>query len=546
MAPKRPAILDGRYELQELLGRGGMGKVYRAMQLGTERAVAVKLLDADSEELQERFRREAKLTALLEHPNAVRVYDFGVSEEGQPYLAMELLRGVELSKEIRQHGKLELERAVDVACQVLQALHHAHQKGVIHRDIKPANIFLHRDESGRETVKVMDFGIARLSQREATNLTVTGAVIGTPSYMSPEQAQGEAVDRRTDIYSVGVVFFQMLTGHTPYKADTPVALAMKLIQEPTPSLTPLRPDLAKRSDVQRTLDCLMAKQAAERPADAQEAIKLLQALVDPTATARFTRIAPSLVKDDTVSVTRTAVPAGDTQLLPPSLPSVQTVPDRTEEWRPSTVEVDLASQLVSRETAPGLPKPVASVPSSGNAGAASSGASRGRGLFGGMAVGLVLVVAGYGWLSHKQTPRAAAVELRPAPVDVAPPLPVAAPAPVAPTPTPPPAPQPPPAAPTTTSVEVRSEPPGAVVELEGSRKGITPMRLQVATSAGVLSLRVHREGYRAATVVVDSQKQRVVDVTLVAEKKPSANSASRPETKAAPSQKGTALELEEF
>lgn len=218
--------LDGRYELLELIGVGGMADIYRAKDIQEDRVVAVKILKteyAGSEEFLRRFRNESKAIALLSHPNIVKIYDVGFTEKVQ-FIVMEYVDGITLSDYIEQQGVLKWRDAVHFTVQTLKALQHAHDRGIVHRDIKSSNIMLLRDG----TIKVMDFGIARFNREN--NKTMSEKTIGSVHYISPEQARGDITDERSDIYSIGVALYEMLTGKKPFDGDTPVAIALMHMQ----------------------------------------------------------------------------------------------------------------------------------------------------------------------------------------------------------------------------------------------------------------------------------------------------------------------------
>ncbi|MGN0670244.1 MAG: Stk1 family PASTA domain-containing Ser/Thr kinase [Oscillospiraceae bacterium] len=224
--------LDGRYELIELIGVGGMADIYRARDIQENRIVAVKILKtefAGSDEFLRRFRNESKAIALLSHPNIVKIYDVGFTEKVQ-FIVMEYVDGITLTDYIEQQGVLKWRDAVHFTVQILRALQHAHDRGIVHRDVKSSNIMLLRDG----TIKVMDFGIARFNREN--NKTMSEKTIGSVHYISPEQARGDITDERSDIYSVGVMLYEMLTGKKPYDGDTPVAIALKHMQS-----TPQKP-----------------------------------------------------------------------------------------------------------------------------------------------------------------------------------------------------------------------------------------------------------------------------------------------------------------
>jgi serine/threonine protein kinase/tetratricopeptide (TPR) repeat protein len=217
----------GKYEIKRLIGRGAMGQVFQAHDTVLERDVALKVMSpqiGDDPELKARFEREAKAAAKISHPNVVLVFDLGSLDDGSPYIAMELLEGQDLQKTMRQAPPMTLERKVAVIVQVLAGLAHAHERGIVHRDIKPANIFITRDDS----VKIMDFGVAHLT---ASSMTGDGSVLGTADYMSPEQVQGGKVDGRSDLFSVGCMLFELITGRRPFQSDTLMAVFYKITHE---------------------------------------------------------------------------------------------------------------------------------------------------------------------------------------------------------------------------------------------------------------------------------------------------------------------------
>ncbi|GGU94723.1 putative serine/threonine-protein kinase [Actinomadura cremea] len=233
----QPRLLGGRYELDSVIGRGGMAEVYRARDLRLDRTVAVKTLRSDlarDPTFQARFRREAQSAASLNHPSVVAVYDTGedvIGDTSIPYIVMEYVDGSTLRDLLRENTALVPEKALEVTDGILSALDYSHRGGIVHRDIKPANVMLTRNHE----VKVMDFGIARAMADSAATMTQTAQVIGTAQYLSPEQARGERVDTRSDIYSTGCVLYELLTGRPPFTGDSPVAIAYQHVrEEPVP------------------------------------------------------------------------------------------------------------------------------------------------------------------------------------------------------------------------------------------------------------------------------------------------------------------------
>ncbi len=248
-------LFDGRYRIVRKLGSGGMANVYLAEDQELGRRVAIKILNdrhAGDEQFVERFRREAKNAAGLSHPNIVSIYDRGEAE-GTYYIAMEYLAGKSLKELILERGPAPVSVAVDYARQILAALRFAHRNGIVHRDIKPHNCLV--DAEGH--VKVTDFGIARAG---ASQMTEEGSIIGTAQYLSPEQARGTQVDQTSDLYSLGIVLYEMLTGTVPFTGDSPVEIAMKHLSATPPSL------VVKRPDVPKTLDQVVLRALAKDPA----------------------------------------------------------------------------------------------------------------------------------------------------------------------------------------------------------------------------------------------------------------------------------------
>lgn len=234
------ALLGGRYRIDGLIGRGGMATVWRATDTVLDREVAVKRLHArlhGDPELEERFRREGRAVAGLSHPNLVRLLDQGGTDD-EPFLVFELVEGQDLKTILRQHGRMAPERASTIVAQVARALAAAHRAGVIHRDIKSHNVMV--DTEG--TAKLTDFGIARFLEAE-NNLTRTGIVIGSSDYLAPEQAEGKDVDARSDVYSLGVVLFETLTGRLPFTGENAVAVATKHVYEDAPDPRTFAPDI---------------------------------------------------------------------------------------------------------------------------------------------------------------------------------------------------------------------------------------------------------------------------------------------------------------
>ncbi len=223
--------LDGRYEISSLIGSGGMADVYQATDVVDQKVVAVKILKkefAENEEFLRRFRNESKAIAVLSHPNIVKIYDVGFSEKLQ-FIVMEYIDGITLKDYMESQGTLNWKDSIHFITQILRALHHAHEHGIVHRDIKPQNIMVFSDG----TIKVMDFGIAKFAREEGK--TSTDQAIGSVHYISPEQARGDVTDEKSDLYSVGVVLYEMLTGKKPFDGDNAVSIALMHMQAEIPA-----------------------------------------------------------------------------------------------------------------------------------------------------------------------------------------------------------------------------------------------------------------------------------------------------------------------
>ncbi len=259
-----------------------MGAVYRAYQHSMDREVAVKVLRPDlarNEAEVLRFFREARAASRLTSPYTITVYDFGQSDDGLLFLVMEFLSGRSLTEVLRDLGRpMEARRATLIASQVLEALVHAHSLGILHRDLKPDNVFLVQNDDGRERVKVLDFGIAKMMGSDSGNLTATGMVVGTPAYMSPEQAMGRELDARCDLYAVGVILFEMLTGRLPHVADTPMALVYKKVSEKAPTIREANPAVNVPAELDRVVARLLQTRPGDRFASAREALEALVAV----------------------------------------------------------------------------------------------------------------------------------------------------------------------------------------------------------------------------------------------------------------------------
>jgi serine/threonine protein kinase/tetratricopeptide (TPR) repeat protein len=236
-------VIDGKYEMTDLLGGGGAGLVYKATHVLMKKTVAVKVLFPHlcmKQEIVKRFQQEAESSSRLDHPNIVSVHDFGITSTGQPYLVMDYVKGRPLDEVLEKRGSLPISRAVDIMQQACDALAHAHSRNVVHRDLKPSNMMLTKGDNGEDLVKVVDFGLAKAFDREGQpleKLTQTGEVFGSPAYMSPEQCKGLKVDYRTDIYAMGCILFEVLSGRMAFTAETAVETLVKQMNEAPPPLS---------------------------------------------------------------------------------------------------------------------------------------------------------------------------------------------------------------------------------------------------------------------------------------------------------------------
>jgi serine/threonine protein kinase len=274
------AVLDGRFRLERLLGEGGMGRVYAGTQLSVEREVAVKLLRAEAlvqREVKERFLREAQVISGFGHPNIVRLIDYGEDDTlGLPYLVMELVRGVSLG-ELTRRGRLQLPLALEIIDQVCSGLIQAHSAGIVHRDLKPDNLKLLPVVGGSFQTKVLDFGVAFPSDTNS-RLTSTGMICGTAHYIAPEQARAHELDGRADLYALGIILFEMLTGQLPFGGDSDFQILLMQVQKPPPSLSDFIPEDKIPTPVVELVDDLLEKEPEARPDSAREVRERIKAI----------------------------------------------------------------------------------------------------------------------------------------------------------------------------------------------------------------------------------------------------------------------------
>ncbi|MFU8853893.1 Stk1 family PASTA domain-containing Ser/Thr kinase [Micromonospora sp. SL1-18] len=308
-------LLGGRYQVGELLGYGGMAEVHRGRDLRLGRDVAIKMLRADlarDATFQMRFRREAQNAASLNHPAIVAVYDTGeetsATGETLPFIVMEFVNGRTLKEVLGAEGRLQPRRALEICADMCAALEFSHRHGIIHRDIKPGNVML--TQTGQ--VKVMDFGIARALASGATTMTQTSAVIGTAQYLSPEQARGEAVDARSDVYAAGCVLFELLCGHPPFVGDSPVSVAYQHVREAPPTPSTINPD------VNQAVDAIVLKALSKNPLNRYQSAGEMRADLLRAAAGRPVLATPVMPAEETMPMAPAGAAGGyQTQVMGP-------------------------------------------------------------------------------------------------------------------------------------------------------------------------------------------------------------------------------------
>ena len=273
--------IAGRFTVTSRIGEGGMGVVYKARQKNMDRDIAIKVLLAEmaaNKTVEKRFYLEALAVSKLKHPNTIQIFDFGETEKGQLYIAMEFLDGSGLKDILQEEKAFAAQRAGKVVIQILKSLREAHAKGIVHRDLKPDNIFLCTVGDQVDFVKVLDFGVAKLKEGDESKatLTKTGAIFGTPRYMSPEQSVSANVDQRSDLYAIGVMLYEMLAGRAPFEAEMPLSLLIMHVQDAVPSFHDVRPDLVIPPELEAFTRKLLEKDPNNRYSTAEAAIRALE------------------------------------------------------------------------------------------------------------------------------------------------------------------------------------------------------------------------------------------------------------------------------
>ena len=274
-----------RYQILEFIGRGGMGMVFKARHLQMDRIVALKVIHrklCQDEKQVQRFEQEARTSSKLHHPNSIRVYDYGTSDDARLFMAMEFLSGVTLGKLIQNEGPQPPERVIHIARQIIKSLSEAHELGLVHRDLKPENIVICDIYGERDFVKVLDFGIAKAigPSEEQMNLTQTGFICGTPRYLCPEQALGHEVDGRADLYSVGVLMYEMLTGRPPFIGENPISIVMKHVHDDPPPLTGMDKYGDEGRKITWLVERLLDKNPERRPSPGERIVEYVDGRID--------------------------------------------------------------------------------------------------------------------------------------------------------------------------------------------------------------------------------------------------------------------------
>ena len=462
-------VLVDRFQILELVDRGGMGKVYKAEQQPLGRVVAVKTLDIVDRrgEYRERFFLEASTVARLNHPNTIRIFDYDATDDGVYFIAMEFLDGVPLSHALRRGGAMLPLRAIHIARQVCSALDEAHRQSLIHRDLKPGNIFLVNRGGDPDFVKLLDFGLVKDMEQEA-GLSRSGQVLGSPHYMAPEQVEGGAVDARTDIYSIGVLLFAMLTGKRPFNGDNTLAVMLQQAHKDPPTFADVAPDLHLPASLEWVVQACLRKNPDERPGSVSELDRAL------SLCARELRSEIEPVLFHMAEGGRILPPGGS--ITTASLPSANDLPDLSG--------IDLVAPTSS--SAPDAPSGTLASPTTNTSSVGKAAAAGGLALAALLVgLGLVLVVAvgvSLWWLGHRDV----------APVVVEPPIVDAEPV----------------AVPQERPVEVVTTPAGADVLRGEALLGSTPLTLSLpAGESWTLTLQL--PDHRDRTVLVDGSTAQV-------------------------------------
>jgi serine/threonine-protein kinase len=495
--------INDRYRIVEAIGQGGMGRVYKALQSPLDRVVALKILGAGHDRdpnFYKRFFLEASVTAKLTHPNTITLYDYGRTEDGIFFIAMEFLDGRTLSQAMQQEGPLAQERVVHVAQQICRSLREAHALGIIHRDLKPANVMLLRQHDDHDFVKVLDFGLVKFFHGDNPDgeITNAGTFMGSPHYIAPEQARNQGPDQRCDLYSLGVLLYQMLTGKVPFTAVSPVDIILKHLHEAPVPPRELRPDLAIDAQLEAIVLRCMAKEREDRFQSMDEllgALKLLRQQL--TGTAGANRAPPPVTPDSLrpVAARTPSAPLASPTTPGEALPAVAMTPvSGSRGARPPPPPPDALQERARWHRFTGMGDPPASV--------------RSISFATGAAVLAAAALAVWMGSPRRQRPRPTVTVEHGAPVVVG-----------SPAPAPHPAYQP--ASAGVTVLTLTSAPAGAEVnDADGRALGRTPMDLPV--SAGrPLQLVLKLDGYKPFPVVRRSLSGDRIAIAATLKKEPS-------------------------
>lgn len=322
-------ILDGQFKILQKIGTGGMGSVYKASQPDMNRMVAIKILHpklAGRKDLTSRFRREARAMSQLTHPNTVKVFMYGeLEDDGSLYIVMEYLEGKNLNQTVRRGGPMAYDRAIPILVAVCGALQEAHDMGIVHRDLKPENIFICNQGGLKEFPKVLDFGLAKVTERQmrpgSIILTQEGMVFGTPEFMSPEQAQGQTLDARSDIYSLAVILYEAMTGKLPFMAKTPMEYIQKHVTAAPIPLDERVPELRFPPGLGEVLNKAMGKKPADRYQTAREFADALSAFISAPMSGEARPLSMPVIPPQVSSPQTSPAPLSNPVNNAPTLPS---------------------------------------------------------------------------------------------------------------------------------------------------------------------------------------------------------------------------------
>lgn len=507
-------VLDGRYRIEDVIGQGGMGLVFRAVQTSVQRPVAVKTLNpalAAAPQFFERFKREAEVASRLRHPNVITIYDFGRTQDGTCYYVMELLEGESLRELVKREGPLSIRRAVYLVEQATRGLAHAHEQGAVHRDIKPHNIML-QQLGNQDIIKVLDFGLVKaLEQEDDMQLTSTGQVLGTPQYMPPEQAGGEGVDHRSDLYSMAGVLYYCLTGTSPYGANTVRKALTAALTQPVPAIASKR----QGAPVPKALEEFMQKGLAREKEDRfQGCEEFIDAMLEAVSRAspEVLDARPTGVDPREVSTPSKARGSGSSSQSGARKPG--SAPGRGSQPSNIVVSRSVAEKAPSRPAPPGSARPTTTMP------ATLPEPSSGKGLKIALVVVPLLLLGGVGAVVALRSPEKPA---NPAPATPSNPTPAAT--------TPPkPAPQPAPPQPAANlRVTFTSEPEGVGIYDGDLQIGTTPTELMLSRDK-VHNLMFRKAGYVDAEKTYDLSRLAADTQTVSVKLEPvkPADTGSRP------------------